>query len=415
MAVLTALSMFAFIFFDATLMRNGQSNRTLFILMIAAICGLGLWFVGSPRGKGGEWAMWGALVGALAAFLFFRSGGPEPVARTKTANYSEADLQRLAQKRIKANRFVQMAADATKSMRAAPFGPADERSMVQFALGEQEARRLGISLGNDAVNRFIHDMTENRLSGADFKRILEDIPTSQGELFNILRNELEVRLALSVQMPSFDNWLDFDFRSRQQFYRQKLPATPDEQWELFQRMNVKQSLSVVALPVEDFVSKVEEPADSELAAFFEMNKLRPPGARGEPGFVQPHRVQLAYLAADFEKFEGLATPATDEEVAEYYERNKDLLYRVRDIPDSGSSDQPADAVSPENTAPELPAPAVGAPDPPAQEATPENKPAEPPKDEQARIVIRHRDAPRDSSPAGVVRCSGGDEARRTGG
>ena len=49
MAVLTGLSMIAFIFFDATLMRNGQSNRTLFILMIAAICALGLWFVGSPR------------------------------------------------------------------------------------------------------------------------------------------------------------------------------------------------------------------------------------------------------------------------------------------------------------------------------------------------------------------------------
>ncbi len=403
MAVLTGLSMIAFIFFDATLMRNGQSNRTLFILMIAAICALGLWFVGSPRGKGSEWALWGALLGGVAAFLFFRSGGPEPVARTKTASYSETDLQRLAQKRMKANRFVQLAAEATKSMRAQAFGSFDDRSMLQFALGEQEAKRLGISLNNEAVNRFIHDITENRLSGPEFKRILEEIPTSQGELFNILRKELEVRLALGLQMPSYDNWLDFDFRSGQRFYRQKLPATPDEQWQLFQRMNVKQSLSVVALPVEDFTSKVEEPSDSELLAFFEQFKRSPPGARGEPGFVQPHRVQLAYLAADFEKFESLATPATDEEVAEYYEKNKDLLYRVRDIPESGGADQPADASSPENSIPDLPAPGAGEAGAATPESNTENKPADQPvKEPEAKQPEPEKPAEKKDEPSSAV-------------
>ena len=127
--------------------------------------------------------------------------------------------------------------------------------MMQFLLGRQEVKRLGISLNDDAVNRFIDDITDNKLSKADFSKILKEINLSVGDLFDILRGELEVRLAFEVQAPPYDMWMDFNPQSFQMLPRPKLPATPEEQWEFFEKLNVKESLSVVALPVNDLFAE----------------------------------------------------------------------------------------------------------------------------------------------------------------
>lgn len=359
MAMLVGLSMFAFIFFDPSLVRSGGLPKSLTVVLVAGVCALGLWFVGQRRGQGNEWALWGAVLGALAAFLYVRSANPEPVIRGKGIEISDRDLQKLGQKRYQVNRFVYEAARRAKASRAVQgFGAADDRSMIQFVLGRREAKRLGISLTDDAVNRYIRDITDDKLSKQDFHEILRELTLSEGDLFDQLRSELEVRLALGIQAPPSDNWLNFDPQSRQFFYQPKLIATPDEQWRIFCKLNVKQSLSVVALPASAFLSKVEEPADSELQAFFEMHKGRPPGPQGEPGFLQPHRVRLAYLSADFEKFEARATAPSDDEITAYYEENKDLKYRIREIPGKPFPDEdvPADAASPVNVPPALPAP-----------------------------------------------------------
>ncbi len=354
MVVLTGLSMFAFLFFDVTTMKSGGASKALTVALFAALCGLGLWYVGSRRGQGSEWALWGAVLGGVAAFLFVRSTGTESVIQGKGIQVTDSSLRKLAERRVKVNRFVYEAGRVTKAARPAQgFGATDDRSMLQFVMGQKEAQRLGVSLTDAAVNRYLKDVTDDKLSKREFTEILRDLGLSEGDLFSYLREELEVRLALGVQTPPYDSWLDFDPQSRQMYYRPMHRATPEEQWQYFCRMNVKESLSVVALPVNAFMTKVEEPSDKDLELFFELAKGKLPGMQGEPGFLQPHRVQVAYLSADFDKFESQAVPPTDDDITAYYEQNKDARYRIREIPEN---DLPADATVPENLIPAFPAP-----------------------------------------------------------
>ncbi len=357
MAALVGLSMFAFIFFDPSLMRSGSGvPKSLTVAMFAAICALGLWFVGRRHGKSSEWAMWGALLGGVAAFLFVRSAEPAKAVHLATGSLTEQTLSKQSQKRHLANQFVMRAVQQSQSKRQTQgFGPADTRSMVQYHLGKEEAKRLGISLNDEAVNRFISEITEDKLSPKDFQKILQETGVSAGDLFNILRGELESRLAFEMQAPPYDLWTDFSPQTFQMFLQPKLPATPEEQWEFFLKLHEKESLAAVAVPVDAFLAKVPEPTEVELKELFDQRKSFLPSEQGDPGFIQPHRVKLAYLAADFEKFESQVPAPTDEEIEAYYQANKEN-FRIRDIhsfPDV-DPDEPADADQPMNVAPPLP-------------------------------------------------------------
>ncbi len=355
MVVLTGLSMFAFIFFDVSSMRSGGggTSKVLTVLMIAGLFALGGWFVGQRHNKSQDWATWAGLAGAVAAFLFVWSSGgrADPLTiRTVVKNFTENELRTLGQKRYQTNQFVFRAQQITQSKRPSQgFGPGDERSMLQFALAQQEAKRLGIMLNDDAVNQYITDITDDKLSISDFKKILREINVTQGDLFAMLRAELEARLALEIQTPMYETWTDIFQRS----VRPKLPATPEEDWELFRKLNVKESLSVVAVPVSAFLPKIEDPSETELIRFFDERKGAQPGNEGQPGFIQPPRARLAYVAAEFEKFESQATSPTDDEVTAYYEANK-ARYQIQEIPDLPDSDEPADAANPQNVLIDLP-------------------------------------------------------------
>lgn len=378
MAALVAMSMFAFVFMDPSIMRGGGLPKPLIVLLTAGVCGIGMWFVGQRHGKSSEWGSIAALLGAVAAFFYVRTPDEQAAVRTTFGAVTDQELSALRRKRMQANQFVMMASQKTKASRPSQgFGPTDDRSMLQFKLGQKEAQRLGVALNADAVNRYISEITDDKLSQQSFSEILKELQLSQGELFKILQGELEVRLAMSLQVPPYDSWLDFHPQNFQMFPRFKLPATPDEAWENFEKLNVKQSLAAVALPVDAFVKTLEDPSEEELKKFFEERKKFRPGRQGEPGFVQPQRVRLAYLAAEFEKFESQAKPPTDDDVTKFYEENIER-YRIREIPNLPSDDDPADASTPENIAPEIPEPT-----PPEEksDAKPEEKPPEEKKEE----------------------------------
>lgn len=412
MVVLTGLSMFAFIFIDATTARSGGLPKSITIVFFAALCALGLWYVGRRHGKSNEWALWGAVLGAVAAFFFVRtSAEPTTSFRSNFGNITESKLRDLGQKRYLANQFVTRASALTQAKRGSQgFGPADDRSMMQFLLGRQEVKRLGISLNDAAVNRFIDEITDNKLSKADFGKVLKEINLSVGDLFDILRDELEVRLAFEVQAPPYDMWMDFNPQSFQMFPRPKLPATPEEQWEFFEKMNVKQSLSAVALEVNDFLPKVPEPSETELKELFEQRKDKAPGALGQPGFIQPHRSKVAYLAAEFVKFESQVATPTDEEVAAYYEENKSRYPMINEFPDSSfDDDAPADASQPQNIAPELPpvdAPESDSEAKPDSEKKPESKDDEKKDEDKTEGKKPDEKKEGDSSSAAKVKSTG---------
>jgi len=348
MVVLTGLAMFSFIFLDALTMRSGRTPPSLIVALVALICGGGLWMVGAPRGKGSEWGLWGAVLGAVVGFIAVRHQATGDVVQTSVASYSRTDLQNMAQRRSSANRFVSMAAKGREQL----FGGTDDRSLVARALLLNEAKKYGISVSDDGVNDYIQRITQNRLPLPEFKKILRDLGLPEAELFNILREELEVRLALEMELPP-----------RQRFGMGTV-QTPLAYWKQFQMLNVKQSLDVVEIPVAAFVAGVPEPKDEELISFFNEFKNRLPSGDGRPGFLRDRQVQLAYLSADFETFEKLVPEPTDSEVEEYYATHKER-YRIRETPEFPGrelpvmeSPEPASALEPANvsTAPQQPPP-----------------------------------------------------------
>jgi hypothetical protein len=94
---------------------------------------------------------------------------------------------------------------------------------------------------------------------------------------------------------------------------------------------------------------------------YEKYKNELPQARSaDPGFREPHRVQYEYLVAKRGLFEEeAAKEVTDEQVAEYYEKNKTSMFRAK----------PASAEA------KPVAPEVKATEPDAKPAAPESKPA----------------------------------------
>jgi len=345
MVVVTGLAMFAFIFLDDSILRGGQLPRMLGVVFVALVCAGGLWVIGAPRGKGNEWALYGALLGAVVAFFGLRaqtSGGV--VVETSIGSFTREEFREIAQRRAVANRFVMSAAPGQSQ----GFGNLDDQSLLQRTILLHEARTRGISVSDEGVLDFIKKITDDRLALDNYQEILRDLGMPEAELFNILREELAAQLALQMDLPP-----------AQQSGMGTL-ETPLTFWKEFQMLQVRQSLEAAAVPIGPFVATVPEPKDTELAIWFESYKSKLPSADGQPGFLQDRQVNLAYVEADFEAFEKNVPEPTDSEIAEYYETNKEALYQVQDLPDLPSLtpflDEPASALQPANVQPAAPSP-----------------------------------------------------------
>jgi hypothetical protein len=363
MVALTVLAMFAFVFLDSLNYQNGPVSPLTGAMVIALLFAGGLWAIGSRRGRGGEFALWGAVLGAVVGFFGFRAGSMGPVIRTSLVSFDRTELQNQMQRRSLANQFVSRAGPG----RARMFGGTDDRSLVIRGLLLRDAKRMGISITDEGINQYLKTLVDDTLTTSQYEKMLRDLGISEATLYDVLREELEALTALRMSIPP---------RARQRDGSSGI-ETPLEYWKSFQRLEVKQQLSTVAVPVSQFLASVPEPKDNEIQQFFDLYKGKLPGADGTPGFLQERTVQLAYLAAEFESFEKLVPEPTDLEVEAYYNTNQDR-YRVPLIPDSPaptseapllpdfeSEEAPVSADQPSNVTP----PALEAP------ASPDGSPA----------------------------------------
>ena len=128
----------------------------------------------------------------------------------------------------------------------------------------------------------------------------------------------------------------FDFLARG-----LMAMPPAEQFSNFSKVYQKARADVIAIPVDDFLDKVGEPSDQELAGYFDRFKdtlphTDPVGASqlasASPGFKLPHRAKVQYLKANFDVYVDRARPqVTDEEIAKFYEENKQR-FPQQDLP-----------------------------------------------------------------------------------
>lgn len=277
---------------------------------------------------------------SMIAFVFLgtvgrNSGGSsrasETVVQLNTGGLDVAEFQQLMYRRERANQFVQRAffdalgSDMLDQARTNPMlmrqiqqqsqqfllrlDPNPRQDVLLHYLLRLEAQRIGIVITDQAVEDFIDQITNKRLSSDQFRKIVADLHASPKELFDCLRDELQARMAYVMEEP-------------------RDPQSPDEYWKFYRQLKVENTIEVAGVPVKQFVAEVPDPAEDKLKAYFEKYKDNYPDMTTgfHPGFKQPRRVRLQMLEAKYETAEKLVQPVTAEEVKDYYEQNKDQLF-----------------------------------------------------------------------------------------
>ncbi|MFN9717882.1 MAG: hypothetical protein ACK58L_04255 [Planctomycetota bacterium] len=388
MAAIVILSMVAFTMSDLFTAQQGTNFLMLGVMIGGIVCA----FSGLTNGRWLQYGIAGAVLGGMMGWLLPGIISPtgEEVMTSRLGAFDNRRVSDLMQKRAVANQFLSVAFDKAfgagirQFMSPPQFGYFPQNLRDDMAFGEllrAEADELGIVVTDSMVSEFVNDATMKRLTAKDFAEARISLVTPAGtsvteeELFDALRHEIKAQLAYRQLNPYFA----------------AMPQSPDVYYAMFRRMKVTQRLNIVRLDVDSFVSGVADPTDGEVAAFFAEHQKNFPGMEtpGSPGFQQPAKVKLAYAEVAYKDVESEVTPPTDAEVEEYYNSNKDKLYRKPVMPaeEPGSEQtpasdgsKPADSAAP--TSPTAPQPDAPAPDAPkSEDPKPSETPAEPGKEE----------------------------------
>lgn len=358
MVVLTGLAMFSF-----TVMESVRSDSTTATVpILCGVIGMAiLGYIGWRRGEAVTFGAVGIAIGVVVGvFIILHSGstGPKPPIETDAGNLSHQELQGLIQRRHLANSFVQAAIVKAESIPSMANNPYYEQMLQQqiqrheFGFGhdrdnptedvligfllDKEADEMGITVSEDAVSDYIERITNKKLTQKDFNSILKQERVSESEVFDAIRGELKARLAMQMLYPS-------------------VVPSPEQYWDDYRKLQMTETLDVAAVPIADFISAAPNPTEDQLLTYFDQWKNMPPTYEGGPGLLQPRRLRIEYLQADFaesEKETAAKSPVTDQEITKYY---NDHHEEFRNRPAAGSTKQPFSVP----TGPTLPLPVTG--------------------------------------------------------
>lgn len=387
MAAIVMLSMFAFIVLPAI---QDPSNMPtgLIVIFVAGIFACIAWVIGIGQKKGTEYSLIGALLGAALALGGTMLSGPPAAVKADTGDIDRQQFGFLQREREAANAIVGQAYYLARQKEQNQFLPQPQffqyhpdptKDIVVGELLRREADEMGLTVTDDSVNDYLAAITQNKLTRDDLKTIRNQMGLSETDLYNILRAQLKSRMAA-------------------QFMFQGTTLPPENYWEFYKKLNVKESISVVPIAVSNFVDPSVEPTEAELQELFDAHRENYPNVsddgkldEGRPGFRQPRRVQLAYVEAEYDEIEKTVTPPTDEEIEAFYEEHyktvpaDDLDGTSDDASNDGPALPPADgpALPAADDAPaegDLPAGKIDGEDLPAGEGESEpetDAPAEP--------------------------------------
>jgi hypothetical protein len=338
-----------------------------------------------------------------------RGRNPVVVKTTKYGSLTERQVDGLLRQRQRLYAFLRQLHDVVRTkggrgdaIREAlnSFGasPANEEAAVENWLHAMRAEELGFKVSEKAVNEYLASLTEGKAGNDDVRQILQRMRMSQGQLFEGLRTEL---LAL---------------RFAQTFWISLAAATPAQRWEYYQQLNRKAKIEAIPVPAAKFVDKVAPPSEEDLRAFFEKYKDRLPDPNSpDPGFREPHRIDVQYLKATVETFMEPGA-VTEQAIRDYYEENKDRLYKdaLPEAPAPAAAKPEPAKPEPTNREPakaELGKPASSKTEPPRTEpAKPEPAKAELGKPESSKTEPPKTDAPKAKPAKGDPSSSGKSSA-----
>ncbi|MCH8840482.1 MAG: hypothetical protein IH831_07345, partial [Planctomycetes bacterium] len=191
---------------------------------------------------------------------------------------------------------------------------------VEERIFADQAREIGMAVSDDMINHFLRETGFRRIGDLDIRNILQgmrrfDLRTSEELLFAGLRELILGNLYTTSISGSV------------------MSVPPEQRWKDWLMLNNRIALEAAVLPIETFISEVPEPIEGQLIFFYEQHKNRVSGnivrmggielPSPNPGFREPRRVKLNYLLGDVTVWtQEMLSSVTDEEIADYYERNQ---------------------------------------------------------------------------------------------
>lgn len=259
------------------------------------------------------------LAGAIDQMVSRVGGGQDPVVAVAWGKkIMGSQIGRMQQDRVTANRFV---ARAREQVGLQPFYPfnTDEREVIAAYILREKGRRMGIPVTDADVTKYIHDLTENKLSQDDFFAVMSGQPgpgekasgrdqqplaVNDRELYRILADEILVQRTLEALTPAV------------------ILDTPYDLWRQNAAFRTMVQLQVAKIPVSKYVASTGEPDPIKMKEIFDRYKDRVGDLEeGVLGFQLPAKISADYMVAKVDAFLGKVT-VTDAEIEKYYEANK---------------------------------------------------------------------------------------------
>lgn len=395
MVILVFMAMFAFIVLDSVQRASGSAMQGFTVAIALGILLAGIfWVVGNPKKQGKEYAALGLVIGVAAGLIGPMLNRPAPAFSSTIGSMSRQELDHEVTRRHRANNFLQLVSQkmGQRYLKQHPKATQNEvprmnpgymfqlfpRTSVEQDVAFKkvflhEADQLGIQVSDEAVRDYLKKAADGKLYQEDFRDSLRQVQLSEDELYEVVREELRARLAWDCLRP-------------------RLCPVPDDYWKIYRQLNVREELEVAAVPVSAFTAQIEKPNQTDLEAFFKAHANTLPSRQitDEPAFAQPRKVQIAFVKAGTDQFEGSISTALDKEIAAaeeagkptpieaFYEKNKER-YRNPTMP---AKTPPKDG--PKLSAPDLPGSETDKKDPEKTDApaSEEKKPEAPKSDEK---------------------------------
>ncbi len=253
-----------------------------------------------------------------------------------------------------------------------------EQDVLRTQVFAQAARKAGMVVDDQTIVEYLKALGRDYVTRDQMRLMISGIQVGNGRatpefMFDLIREAMLAR----------------DYVGS--FAYTRATVMPQQRWEDWLKVNDRVVVETAALPVEEFLGEVKEPTEAQLTAFYNEYKERVPGPEmvantalpsPTPGFRTPNKAKLQFVKADFPAATQEALKeVTDEEVAKYYQENKEMFVKadsdlaadeddvsaVVEEPAVEPADEPADESQEDAEEKETdPAPAA---DEPAQPAT----------------------------------------------
>ncbi len=205
-----------------------------------------------------------------------------------------------------------------------------ETEVIGLEVMSDLAEQAGMSVSDTLINHYIQEMGLRKVSGEEVAQILANIGRGQQQaneaiVFNTLRRML------------------LQYFYRRSYGDASLVVLPQQRWEDWRKVNERISIEAAVLPVEKFIPEVPAPNENQLLAFYNEHKDVEAGRfqnetgrelpLAEPGFAEPRRFRMQYLLGSLaQRTDQMMDKVTEEEIKDYYERNKRSEFTKMGLP-----------------------------------------------------------------------------------